>query len=60
MAIVADNFGRRTSLLISVGIFVLGSILLIFAQALWMASLGLMLGGVGADGSTLAQGSIMS
>lgn len=60
MSIVADNFGRKPSMLISCVIFVIGSILLIFSQALWMASLGLMLGGIGADGMTLIQGSILS
>lgn len=60
MSIIADNFGRRLSMIISCGIFVIGSILLIFSQTLWMASMGLMLGGIGADGVTLIQNSIMS
>jgi len=60
MSIVADNFGRKLSMIISTSIFLAGSIILIFSQALWMASFGLMLGGIGADGVTLIQSSILS
>lgn len=61
MAILADNSGRRITLVISSWITVAGCLLLVFAQGLWMASLGLVLCGFGSDsvlgtfGSTAAE-----
>ena len=49
IALLADNIGRRAALVLGCWLTVLGCIVLIFAQALWMASLGLILCGMGSD-----------
>ena len=49
VALLADNMGRRAALVLGCWITFLGCIILIFAQALWMASLGLVFCGLGSD-----------
>lgn len=46
---LADNIGRRKAMLIGNILTIMGSLILIFAQDLWMASLGLVIYGSGLD-----------
>ena len=45
----ADNFGRRSSMLISWGICTLGTILVAASVNIYMVAVGLFLGGMGSD-----------
>jgi MFS family permease len=49
MAVWADNHGRRTTIIVAVLSILLGSIILIFAQGMWMAVIGLLMCGIGTD-----------
>lgn len=49
MAIVADNYGRRIANIICCLMTLLGGVILIFSQTLWMASFALMVCGMGSD-----------
>lgn len=58
MAILADNYGRRLTLVISTLITFCGTIILIFSQGLWMAALGLLMCGMGSDSILSTLGSV--
>lgn len=47
----ADNFGRRTSMLLAWGATTIGSIIVACSVNIWMAAAGLFLSGAGADAS---------
>jgi MFS family permease len=58
MAIIADNFGRRITVVISSLITFFGCLILVFSQNLWMASIALILCGMGSDSTLATLGSI--
>lgn len=58
MAILADNHGRRITIVISSLITFFGCIILIFSQGLWMAAIGLLMCGMGSDSTLAVLGSI--
>lgn len=60
MAIVADNYGRRITLIISSLTTFGGCVLLIFSQNLWMAAIALIMGGMGSDSTLATMGSVVA
>lgn len=58
MAIIADNYGRRITIVMSTLIIFFGCIILIFSQTIWMASIALILCGMGSDSTLAILGSV--